>query len=187
MEGAASCRDGSVSDWCVCKSSSWVWSCITSVLQAGWPNLKSNVTRTCNRRSYSDRWSATARDTTAKLAAKRFVCWSQKESRCPEKLTSGNVSHCEGRSTLSSTSSLIDPKKAARALLVDTILDRSLDMLAPPRDRRVDRRVELREAHTAREAGRAASYIAACDDRPRMVVDPPAGWRGRVGVVWRGP
>ena len=69
-------------------------------------------------------------------------------------------------------SAFISPKKAAPALLVDAILDGSLDVLVSPALIAELTDVLEREKFAAHAAeGRAAAYIAALRDRATMVKD----------------
>jgi uncharacterized protein len=69
-------------------------------------------------------------------------------------------------------SAFISPKKAAPALLVDAILDGSLDVLVSPALIAELTDVLEREKFAAHAAeGRAAAYIAALRDRATMVED----------------
>jgi uncharacterized protein len=70
----------------------------------------------------------------------------------------------------------ISPKKAAPALLVDAVLDGTLDVLACPA--LIDELTDVlgREKFAKHSAeGRAAAFTAGFRDRATMTEDPPAG------------
>jgi putative PIN family toxin of toxin-antitoxin system len=73
-------------------------------------------------------------------------------------------------------SAFISPRKAAPALLVDAILDGSLDVLVCPAliDELADVLGREKFAKHAAE-GRAAAFIATLRDRATMTADPPVG------------
>ncbi len=73
-------------------------------------------------------------------------------------------------------SAFISPRKAAPALLVDAVLDGSLDVLVCPALIGELTDVLGREKFAKHAAeGRAAAFIAALSDRATMTEDPPAG------------
>jgi putative PIN family toxin of toxin-antitoxin system len=73
-------------------------------------------------------------------------------------------------------SAFISPKKAAPALLMDAVLDGSLDVLVCPALIAELTDVLGREKFAKHSAeGRAAAFITAFRDRATMTDDPPAG------------